>query len=128
MSAFILDSEIVERIVKQYNVSRGGILDHDEQQTQFFILMNANIRSVNARYREKTPLWNKRKCALRKQTWPIDYDNIQVVKHLDCLEYQSNEIDSYYGSKAYKLLVEIRDYYASKIVRDSNAYDVALWG
>ena len=125
MSAFIMDSIIIETIVKQYGIENE--LDHETQQQHFFTLMNGNIKSVNFRYREKTRLWNARKCILSTKKVSF-YSDIQNVKHLDCLEYQSCEIENYKKSKAYKLLIQYRDYFSTKIIYDLPAYDLADWG
>jgi hypothetical protein len=85
------------------------------------VLMNENIRSVNARYREAEEMkgMNFNIISVPK---PID-----VVSCCDCLDYQSCETDDWYSTLAHALLKKIHKMATYKVLKASGL-DSAPWG
>ena len=98
------------------------------------ILYQENVRSVRSRY--PNDKWDELPGPhikpLHCVVYPADllsqqklpkFSIVQLLKFANCLEYQSCESDDYKQTKAYKLLVAIRE----ELVRDLPGYEEAHW-
>ena len=82
------------------------------------ILYAANVKSVNARYKENEDTTG---C-----TYLIDAPHlspIEVIKAINCLEYQCDEWEEFDGSMAKAILRDIKEAAATKLP----GYDTAKW-
>ena len=68
-------------------------------------LLDENFRSVNHRYRENDKAAKFEYRAVRSD----EYSAVDVLKAIDCLDYQSCETDDWPKSEAYAILDGIKD-------------------
>lgn len=89
------------------------------------VLMSENVRSVRYCYkhhgdRSNEPLLvGQVQLDLKAEPLPV----LQVLKLIDCLEYQSCECPDWKSTEAYKLLCD----YRSKLIRKLPGYNDAKW-
>jgi hypothetical protein len=102
-------------------------LDLDVLSREANTLKAANVKSVSARYGDRTKMMgingepievNALAYSKASQRSPIE-----LLKLVDCLEYQSCEFEGWKKSKASKLLDEYRAY----ITRSIPGYEKAAW-
>lgn len=126
MSAFICNdyhiSYIIEAGIRHKAwVNVGASYDYmTEQNAQHFyeVLKRENIRSVNRRYNKTTPALD-----LGFRCYVPHVSEIQALKAIACLEYQSCEHKEWETSHALKVLQAIKD----AIFRDLPGYKEAAW-
>ncbi|WP_017161578.1 hypothetical protein [Xanthomonas phaseoli] len=125
MSVFIVNYEHIDAIVGY--VARElpgcklgpGLPSTDEPDALGKLLIAENVRSVDHRYREHNLVWPYRyRAGVGSELGPV-----AVLKLLDCLEYQSSEVDDYYGTSAFRALDELRRLLISALP----GYDGASW-
>ena len=83
----------------------------EAQQEEANVLMRENIRSVNKCY-SLTDTLDSDVLLFRKDA-PLPALN--VIKLIDCLQYQSCECDDYTSTEAYKLLCRLREMMVPKL-------------
>ena len=103
MSAFICSDLHFASIVNSIARIPDSDLSLIDQQEIANELKRENIRSVNYRYNEKT----KFKPVVFPSDLPV-YPLLNVIRLLDCVDYQSCERPDYKQSKAYILLLELQ--------------------
>ena len=126
MSAFIVDTETINTIVNYYAKRKTDIWNPETDSSIELtpeeigqVLIDANFRSVNARYNENE--------VSEKYTYKLNIDRVepvQIIKHVHCLEYQSCEYDRWERSLAKRICEEI----ISKAIRNLKGYEEAKWG
>lgn len=102
MSAFIVSEKHVKTIAHYYNqlIDQNSSIDNITK-----ILWSENVKSVNYRYNEKS-----RRPKLNNNVKPLtNINNIQLLKLIHCLQYQSCETPNWNKSKSSKLLQKILD-------------------
>lgn len=115
MSCFIVSDKHLSAIVRwaeQYTTQPG------KQQEAVNLLHAANVRSVNARYREDTPLDG----AVYEPDAPL-LSPIEVIKACDCLAYQCDNWEGFKGSEAQALILCIQ----AQATRELPGYANAKW-
>ena len=125
MSAFIVSNTHAMAVAASYvhNVE----LNNRRQPTQpevvdvAKIIMKANIASVNYRYNEKT-----RMTTFNKTPFDLSLSDTQILKLIDCIDYQSGEILSWNKSKAKRMLDQLSLNLLTKQIK-SKEYDDCLW-
>jgi hypothetical protein len=85
------------------------------------VLMNENIRSVNARYSEAEEMKG-----MKFKTIAVS-NTIDVVSCCDCLDYQSCETEDWNSTLAHALLKKIHKMATYKVLKASGL-DSAPWG
>ncbi len=129
MSAFIVSQEHVLTIAKAYNkfiVQSNSSFTIEPELSELVeiakILYKENVKSVNYRYNTRSRLPN-----LENHT-PIQVNNTELIKLIQCLDYQSCEHKDYTKSKAKKMIDEllIAVYYAI-LIKNNKDYDAAKW-
>lgn len=92
----------------------------NDLQTLASFLLSENCRSVNHRYNEKSPA--------KSITFKFEPVNnaIQLIKLIDCLDYQSCETDTWENSLSFKVLTKIKGQLVDKMLR-SAGYDDHQW-
>ena len=125
MSAFIVSNTHAMAVAASYvhNVE----LNNRRQPTQpevvdvAKIIMKANIASVNYRYNEKT-----RMTAFNKTPFDLSLSDTQILKLIDCIDYQSGEVSTWHKSKAKRMLDQLSLNLLTKQIK-SKEYDDCLW-
>lgn len=82
------------------------------------ILVNQNFKSVNFRYKDKSPSF--------KFKYELSHDqftNVQLLKACDCYDYQSCETPNYEQSLVAKIIDKIR----SQLICSLNGYADSEW-
>ena len=92
------------------------------------ILMAENIRSVNYRYSDNGSIPENKPFEFRAFTlgeivYPCVTDPVHILKMCNSLEYQSCETEDYYKTKAYRLLMAIKE----AAIRVLPGYEDAPW-
>lgn len=96
-------------------------LCRDELATLYAqVLLAENVRSVNHRYRESEHHSIK---VSDSDCMKLQQKAVQILKMLDCLEYQSCETSNYYETVAHKLLSALR----RAAIRALPGYNDAAW-
>lgn len=127
MSAYILSEKIINKIVNgaagysQYVRLAGELLclkDAQDLEKIGQILTDENYRSVNYRYNERddSPKFT------HLQTLE-NFSPVEMLKALDCLEYQSCEHPEWKGSRAFTFVCHIR----GAAISNLPGYDEAKW-
>ena len=128
MSCYIVSATHISAIVQfacRHNMkvgwlggSRGYAYKPGMEQEAVDILYAANVKSVNQRYREKTPtdgcVYNPGVSAL---------EPIEVIKAVHGLRYQCDEWSEFEGSDAARILRDIEQ----NAIQLLPGYDVAEW-
>lgn len=83
------------------------------------ILLDENVRSVNARYSNKT----EPDTFVFKRTWKA-VSAVTMLKALDCLDYQSCESSDWEDTLAYRLIEVMRQWTIGRLP----GYEEAEWG
>ena len=116
MSAFIVSDEHIASLVS-FAVANNAITA-DLAQISATVLLDANVTSVNVRYKENTTATIDYAKTPKKLLTPV-----QAIKAAKCLDYQSCEFDGYENSTAKKLINQIINTAIYKI----DGYDKAEW-
>jgi hypothetical protein len=116
MSAFIVSNEHIASLVN-FAVATNTIKS-DLAQISATVLLDANITSVNVRYKENTTATIDYASTPKKLLTPV-----QAIKAAKCLDYQSCEYDGYESSTAKKLINQIINSALYKL----DGYDSAPW-
>ena len=116
MSAFIVSDEHIASLVS-FAVANNTITS-DLAQISATVLLDANITSVNVRYKENTTATIDYWSTPKKFLTPV-----QAIKAAKCLDYQSCEFDGYESSTAKKLINQIINSALYKL----EGYDDAPW-
>ncbi|EPR5023110.1 hypothetical protein ACU6C7_006158 [Pseudomonas aeruginosa] len=83
------------------------------------ILLRENVRSVFHRYRDM----DVKPAPFRLDLEAPTPSPVEVLKLIECLEYQSNASEDYFMTPAYRMLARIRE----KAVRALPGYNEAAW-
>lgn len=134
MSAFVCKRSMVAGIARWAAASRvqmGYRLNHEdgiygEYRETYKKLMHQNVLSVCYRYSEDPDLYRESLVApeYEEAPDPAGYSVVQLLKAVDCLEYQSCETPGYYTSDDYRQLDGIR----RRMVAALPGYEDAEWG
>lgn len=116
MSAFIVSDEHIASLVS-FAVANNTITS-DLAQISATVLLDANITSVNVRYKENTTATIDYWSTPKKFLTPV-----QAIKAAKCLDYQSCEFDGYESSTAKKLINQIINSALYKL----DGYNEAEW-
>jgi hypothetical protein len=116
MSAFIVSDEHIASLVS-FAVAK-KLINSNEAQSAATTLLDANVTSVNVRYKENTTATIDYWSTPKKFLTPI-----QAVKAAHCLDYQSCEYDGYEGSAAKKLVNRI----IGTAIYNIDGYNEAEW-
>lgn len=111
MSCYIVNnktaSSIVTGLIETHHIQEG------EAQAFLSLMMNANISSVNARYSENNIapnyVFEKQESGSLLSGDNIYMNYIQLVKNIDCFNYQCFDNDNYYKSLVFKALSSLRE-------------------
>ena len=125
MSCYIVPNNHISAILRyacgeNLHVSELGLEVYrpGKEQEAGELLYEANVRSVNARYKEDNPetgfLYNPNASDLRP---------IEVIKLCDALAYQCDEWEQFDTSHAAKLIIAIQ----SRAIHKLPGYDAAPW-
>ena len=125
MSAFIVSNTHAMAVAASYvhNVALGN----HRQPTQLEvvevakIIMKANITSVNHRYNQKT-----RMTTFNETSYNPSLSDTQILKLIDCIDYQSGEVSTWHKSKAKRMLDQLTINLLTKQI-NSKEYDDCLW-
>ena len=117
MSAFIVNDTHLSAIVRYACRNNIGRVPGQEQET-IDLLHAENVKSVNYRYKENTPLTGTVYNAFATELTPIE-----VIKACQCLDYQSYEHPGWGESAACRLLKAIQHHAITNI----QGYDAAAW-
>jgi hypothetical protein len=126
MSAFLVSQNHINKIVNfvtKYDkeifvVALPSGLKKLSAQTLGDLLLQANLDSVNFRYREKEKASFTFKRDLEKLS------PVALIKAVHCLNYQSCEVDGWIGSDAFLILCAIEKMATQKL----QGYEDAEWG
>lgn len=128
MSCYIVSDKHLSAIIRWAcvnNIKAGWIggpgrylYQPGQEQEAVDLLHAANVRSVNARYREDTPLDGAVYDPVAPTLRPIE-----VIKACDGLAYQCDEWEGFEGSDAQKLIQDIQ----REALRKLPGYDTAKW-
>ncbi len=126
MSAYVVSHTHISAIVRwacRHNVSvyysnPARSLKAGQEQEIAEILLAENVKSVNYRYKEETPV-----DTIVYDAFATDLHAIDVIKACQCLEYQSCEHPGWDDSLAKKIL----DIIQRDAVRHLPGYDKAPW-
>lgn len=112
MSAFICSQEMISNLIRYHVVKdrfSPTVYDGETSYDLRFdegcqklgqMLLDANYRSVNVRYRENEPIpFFEYKPAV------VPWSTVQQLKNLRCLDYQSCEVSDWDKQRAYKALL-----------------------
>lgn len=130
MSAYICDDAHISYIVQAgikfqawVNLGPGfNYMTRENAQNVFEILKRENVRSVNHRYQEQTPATRDH---VGRFVWRSQvFDPVQVMKAVNCLEYQSCEPETWEKSLALAVCRAIKE----AAIRALPGYDAAAWG
>lgn len=116
MSAFIVSDEHIASLVS-FAVAK-KLINSNEAQSAATTLLDANVTSVNVRYKENTTATIDYWSTPKKFLTPV-----QAIKAAKCLDYQSCEFDGYESSTAKKLINQIINSALYKL----DGYDDAKW-
>lgn len=83
------------------------------------LLMDENLRAVNARYREQYPPHEFIPVSVMLTT----REPMRILKAVHCLQYQCNETEDWPQTEAYAILKAIEEY----VVRTLPGYDEVEW-
>lgn len=101
--------------------SRARELTIESAGTVGQIIVEANARSVDYRYREDT---NVRAYAYRRPR-TVDREPVEIIKACRCVAYQSCEVDDWPRSEAHAILEAITDMAVSRLPgMDDAAWDI----
>ena len=141
MSAFILDEKGFHQLASELNYH----VNYNHQGLQWSVtrflgdrasispqriadrvqeLYEANVRAVNQRYGDKTPI---AKLNIKVNGSIPRWSPIQLLKHLECLSYQMAEGDVP-ESQIYKDLDDLTGNIAKAIISRGEKYEQAKWG
>ena len=128
MSAFVCNKVTFDRIVTYVFANRLDfnwlIRKHGTVQQMGQVLVNENYRSVNERYNDSDI--------------PFEYQYtykpeslLQVLKSVNCLDYQSCETDNWNQTDAYEILDHVKDSILQNLIQQTGKqreYELAEWG
>lgn len=117
MSAFLVSKKHIDTLVSaavQYGTM--GVRGHETAVGQR--LWEANVKSLNAHFGSKV---EKRTYEFEKALVP---EPVEVLKAIQCYEYQSGDFPGYDKSEAAKLCASL----TAKAVTKLPGYDDAPWG
>lgn len=118
MSAFVVPDEHVNALadaVVRLDVRLGDVPKNRTDVGR--LLMAQNVKSVNYRYEEETAEGSGYKYLSPKRR----YSPVELLKAIDCYEYQSCEDPGWETSEAYAICQNLRKALCSRL----NGYDVA---
>ncbi len=131
MSAFVCSEKHINTIVGYGSLHKvtfyteppgapGGVRNeiYGNETKVASLLLNENIRSVNGRYAQADEFQTLQFKQVSLNTTPV-----QVLKLINCLQYQSCENDDYKDSDAYKCIKAIE----GAAIRKLPGYDAAEW-
>ena len=125
MSAFIVSNTHAMAVAASYvhNVALGNHRQptHAEVVEVAKIIMKANIVSVNHRYNQKT-----RMTTFNGTSYNPSLSDTQILKLIDCIDYQSCDVSSWRKSKAKSILDQLTINLLSKLI-NSKSYDTCSW-
>lgn len=131
MSAFVVSNNHINILIN-WAVSQTGFkvnvyyqektftIGEDNAQQAGQILLDENYRSVNHRYDSFDKA--ERFKFVRKHF--LNMSKVQIIKHCDCLNYQSCETDDWKDTFAFKIIKAIRE----RAIHSLPGYDDAKWG
>ena len=129
MSAYLQTNEHFNVISSYFasNISEKGLwtelngnynyLTPETAEVVFWILVNENTRSLQARYPESPDMWEAAK--QYAFTYIPDANRLysvgEIAMALDGLEYQSCETDDYYQSEAHRIVQNMRKHLLTQL-------------
>lgn len=125
MSCFILRAERISSIALAASMG-GGRVDFEEAPWMYQALAEANLRAFQERYRERAEDDDQALLAGFDRTAPVPSarNAVELLKLIDCFEYQACDWSGFSGSTAAKLCRSARE----KVIRLLPGYDEAPWG
>jgi hypothetical protein len=133
MSAFVVSNNHINEIVRYIDTPNFSSLSYIKRMLSYpetlegeklfqyigYELMNENCKSVNSRYKtnEFIPFVFKRKVGDKKLS------PVEILKLINCLDYQSCEHDTWKESNAYLILSVIKNFAISRL----QGYENAEW-
>lgn len=129
MSAFVVTTAHIDALVRyavdkhvSYTSAVGRTtIDKDNASEIGQKLLDENVRSVNYRYHEKdTP----ESYTFKHVKHVVPLPAVNILKAIDCLDYQSCETPDWRESEAFAILRVIKDV----AIRNLPGYDAAPWG
>lgn len=135
MSAFIMPEEGFKQLATELNYHKNYNYQHLQWAVQRFLgndsvacrvqqLYEANVRAVNQRYSDDTPVTDLK---IRVNGSMPQWSPFQLFKHLECLSYQMAEGDVP-DSPIYKDLETLTGDIAKSILMSSDKWEKAKWG
>lgn len=124
MSAFQVSARHIAILVDAGISGTFHILDVSEQLIYCKILAKMNADSVNARYPDSesfSPPVDRFPLPLKSGFDKLS--PVEILKAIQCYEYQSCETEEWEGSLAYKYCKRL----TAKVIADLNGYDDAKW-
>ncbi len=127
MSAYVVQDKLIDSIL-MFVGGRGGYVYGKERHWDMAnmsafkeigqIIVDANYRAVNARYKEddKSHKYNFHLCD--------KVSALQCIKAIQCVQYQLAETDDYRETEAYLILDNIKNSAICKLP----GYDACTWG
>jgi hypothetical protein len=85
------------------------------------IIMKANITSVNHRYNKKT-----RMTTFNGTSYNPSLSDTQILKLIDCIDYQSSGVSTWSKSKAKRILDQLSLNLLTKLINNKE-YNDCLW-
>lgn len=105
------------------NPTQRGSLDYDTADEVGQMLRNVNIDSVNHRYNGPEPGTGVYPEYRYRQPLCMSWTPVEVLKAIECYEYQTCEIPGWHDSEAYAFCRELR----FRMIAALPGYDTAPW-
>ena len=118
MSAFLVNDKHIDALLTwainttEYQTPRklDGMTVYDQPDLIGQILVDANYRSLTARYGDKDQPHE-----YKFKHYPRTLSPVEVIKACDCLNYQCCEFDEWPTTKAYRIMMDLREGAISKL-------------
>ena len=123
MSAFLVTPTHVYTIARAYV----QLVNHNDTPTELEVIQIAkilykeNLKSVNYRYNERNRLPNLKNVDFK----PVS--NVELIKLIHCLDYQSCETSTYKKSKAYQMINQLLLSLYEVMIVTNQEYNSAKW-
>jgi hypothetical protein len=126
MSAFVVDQAHINAIVTWANhfhrqLSSDTMADDPERLGQ--LLLDANIASVNYRYAHKPEAQSEPEKFVWRPSRARELTAVEAIKALQCLDYQSCEVQDWRASREAKIISALK----SVAISELPGYDTAPW-
>ena len=147
MSAFIVDYKTIDNILS-IRLNQGILLNYCYLKSEFDTLfekpsdywifenlenlgkefLRLNIESVNTRYPDDDKINMPMDYAENYKFKDIDFMDLgQAIKSLDCLMYQSCEIDKYQDNPIWEKMEKLKKYLTDAFINLNDEYKNADW-